>query len=65
MPQAEGRPRPDRCPLCSFPSADVASPEAALAAAIEAEYPNWRRDDGLCGRCADRFRFAVALGGRA
>lgn len=57
--------RPDRCPLCRFPSDDVIAPPEAIAALVEADYPNWRPDLGLCGRCTDRYRFAGRLGGAA
>lgn len=57
------QPRPDRCPLCRFPGDDVDVPDATLAAAVARDYPAWDARDGLCGRCADRYRFAGALGG--
>ena len=56
-------PRPDRCPLCRFPSDDVVPPEPAIAALVAADYPSWHATDGLCGRCGDRYRFAGRLGG--
>ena len=59
------RPRSERCPLCGFPSDDVGAPEGDVAAAAEVDYPGWDPADGICGRCADRYRFARALGGRA
>lgn len=62
----EGReaalPRPDRCPLCRFPSDDVVVPDPAIAERVIAEYPDWRPEHGLCGRCGDRYRFAGRLG---
>lgn len=57
--------RPDRCPLCGFPSADVDVPDGLVAAAVSADYPAWRPADGVCGRCSDRYLIAGALGGRA
>ncbi len=57
--------RPDRCPLCRFPSDDVIAPAEAIAALVSADYPAWRPDLGLCGRCTDRYRFAGMLGGAA
>ena len=62
-PGAPGLPRPDRCPLCRFPSDDVVAPAEAVAALVAADYPAWRPDLGLCGRCTDRYRFAGRLGG--
>lgn len=56
--------RPDRCPLCAFPSDDVAPPEPEVAARVVAEYPRWRPVQGLCGRCTDRYLLAGRLGGR-
>lgn len=58
-------PRPDRCPLCGFPSDDVRAPDRATAALVTAEYPDWRPELGLCGRCGDRFLFSACLGGRS
>lgn len=57
------RPRPDRCPLCRFPGDDVVPPGPDVAAAVARDYPHWRVSDGLCGRCADRYRFLGFLGG--
>jgi hypothetical protein len=62
-PWASGLPRPDRCPLCRFPSQDVIAVEPALARVVVAEHPGWRPESGLCGRCADRYRLAGLLGG--
>jgi len=64
-PGEPDRPRPDRCPLCRFPSDDVIAPPRAIAALVVADYPDWRPDLGLCGRCTDRYRFAGRLGGAA
>ena len=64
-PGDPGLPRPDRCPLCRFPSDDVIAPASAIAALVAADYPNWHADLGLCGRCTDRYRFAGRLGGAA
>lgn len=64
-PDEPAAPRPDRCPLCRFPGDDIVPPEAAIAARVVAEYPDWRPADGLCGRCTDRYRFAGRLGGAA
>jgi hypothetical protein len=57
-------PRPERCPLCGFPSDDVVPPDPPVASHVVADYPEWQPDDGLCGRCTDRYRFAGQLGGR-
>lgn len=64
-PGEPGLPRPDRCPLCGFPGDDVLAPEAPVAALVSADYPAWRPEQGLCGRCTDRYRFAGRLGGRS
>lgn len=64
-PGAGSLPRPDRCPLCGFPAGDVVPPDPVLAGAVTHDYPAWRPELGLCGRCADRYRFATRLGGRA
>ena len=63
-PGDPGFARPDRCPLCRFPSDDVVPPERAIADVVAADYPDWRPEHGLCGRCTDRYRFAGRLGGR-
>ncbi len=57
-------PRPDHCPLCRFPSDDVLPPPSSIAELVMVEYPDWRPELGLCGRCGDRYRFARRLGGR-
>ena len=62
-PDARSELRPDRCPLCRFPSDDVVPPEPWLAELVQSEYPAWRPADGLCGRCADRSRFIARPGG--
>ena len=62
-PDDARRPRPDRCPLCRFPGDDVLPPEPSIAVLVAIDYPTWRRDLGLCGRCTDRYRFAGLLGG--
>lgn len=64
-PAGSRSPRPDRCPLCRFPSDDVAVPSPRVASLIAADYPDWRADLGTCGRCTDRYRFSTALGGAA
>lgn len=63
VPAGLAPPRPDRCPLCGFPSDDVVAPEVAVVARVVADYPHWRAELGLCGRCTDRYRFAGRLGG--
>lgn len=63
IPEEIAPPRPDRCPLCRFPSDDVVTPEPFVIARAMAEYPAWRPAQGLCGRCADRYRFSARLGG--
>jgi len=62
-PGGPGFLRPDRCPLCRFPSDDVIAPAGAIGVLVAADYPDWRPDLGLCGRCTDRYRFAGRLGG--
>ncbi|MEW5989904.1 MAG: hypothetical protein AB1736_00985 [Chloroflexota bacterium] len=64
-PGEPGQPRPDRCPLCGFAADDVVPPATSVAALVNADYPAWRPEHGLCGRCADRYRFAGRLGGPA
>lgn len=58
-PDEPGRPIPDRCPLCSFPSRDVLPPEKQVAELVQADYPTWQPELGLCGRCGDRYRLAA------
>ncbi len=62
MPGA-ARPRLDRCPLCRFPGDDIRPPDRDVAILVVQEYPDWRPAHGLCGRCADRFRFVGLSGG--
>jgi hypothetical protein len=64
-PDVPGLPRPDRCPLCRFPSDDVVPPPNAIATLVTTDYPEWHSGLGLCGRCTDRYRFAGRLGGAA
>ncbi|MEX2547630.1 MAG: hypothetical protein WD830_07550 [Chloroflexota bacterium] len=63
-PSRSTPPRPDRCPLCGFVSDDIGTPDASLSRQVSTEYPDWRPESGLCGRCADRYRFAGRLGGQ-
>ena len=65
FPGDPGLPRPDRCPLCRFPSDDVGVPAHPIAVLVSADYPDWLPELGLCGRCSDRYRFAGHLGGAA
>lgn len=57
--------RRDRCPLCGFPGIDIVPPGPAVAGMVLREYPDWRPELGLCGRCGDRYRLAGHRGGRA
>lgn len=46
------------CPLCRFPTFDWADADglgSATTAAIQAHFPNWRPEDGCCGRCAELY----------
>lgn len=63
-PGVAAQPRPDRCPLCGFPSDDVGAADADVARTVSVDYPGWLPADGICGRCTDRYRFARALGAR-
>lgn len=63
VPGSVEAPRPDRCPLCRFPGDDVLPPVPVMADLVRREYPDWRPEDGLCGRCTDRFRFLAPSGG--
>jgi hypothetical protein len=47
-----------RCPLCSFPSHDLAIPGPEIASDVGREYPDWRPELGICSRCLDRYAFA-------
>ncbi len=47
-----------RCPLCSFPSHDLAVPDHEIASDVGREYPDWRPELGICSRCLDRYAFA-------
>lgn len=58
-PDEPGRPMPDRCPLCAFPSRDVLPPARQVAELVQADYPTWQPELGLCGRCGDRYRLAT------
>jgi len=55
--------QPDRCPLCRFPGGDVRVADARLSALVAADYPDWQPTLGLCGRCADRYRFSDRMEG--
>jgi hypothetical protein len=65
--QALSRAEPLRgspCPLCRFPTfqwAEVSTAEVKpVVNAIQAEYPDWDPQLGICGTCYDRF--AIRLG---
>ena len=63
VPGASDARHPDHCPLCRFPSDDVLVPGASLAEMVASDYPDWRPEHGLCGRCTDRYRFIDQRGG--
>ncbi len=56
---ADGEDRRGRCPICRFPTATLdARPERLSTEArreIEADYPGWRLEQGLCSQCADLY----------
>jgi hypothetical protein len=67
-PQRTGGPRPGgACALCGFPTFAWASTEAleneGLCGTIVQEFPEWRREDGACARCADIYQRRVGLAG--
>lgn len=51
--------RKTRCPLCGLPGGMVGPWPSVLGATvrsrIEADFPGWRPDDGLCRQCADLY----------
>lgn len=51
-----------RCSLCDLPTRDFEPAPAALPdrvlTSIARDFPLWRPADGLCGRCAEVYRFA-------
>jgi hypothetical protein len=59
-PGAPGAP----CPLCGFPTyAWVRAVEAALAAAVRQEAPEWEPTEGMCERCHERLVLSAVRGG--
>jgi hypothetical protein len=60
--QAGAGPEAGLCPLCRFPSAALESPPPEVAVLAGAEYPRLPPDAPLCGRCIDRYRFALIRG---
>lgn len=61
------RPAPGAsCPLCGFPTfdwADTATLTPAITARIEAEFPDWLPEHGLCGRCRETYEAVVRTAG--
>ena len=59
LPLQDKTPRAGRCPLCRFPAYHFAAgaelPSATLKQ-IQADYPQWRAEEGLCVQCADLYR---------
>lgn len=53
-------PRPGApCPLCGFPTFEWADENhlgAAVAVAIQAEFPHWTPEQGACGRCLEIYQ---------
>ena len=50
------------CPLCDFPTftwAAVGSLSAEIVRRIHAEFPAWRLEQGLCGRCRETYEVAL------
>ncbi len=64
-PTTNGAPTPgSRCPLCRFPTfdwADAAVMSEGLRSTIQADFPAWTLDAGLCGRCAELYRARAPL----
>src|SRR5262249_376362 len=50
------------CPLCGFPTfawADTPVMSAQTTAAIQAEFPDWLPEQGVCKRCGEIYRRMV------
>ena len=46
------------CPLCDFPTftwADAGTMRPEIVARVEAEFPAWTPEQGLCGRCLETY----------
>jgi hypothetical protein len=58
--RAAGSTGAPRCPVCGFCSPATASVAASLspavAARVQADFPRWRPQDGLCAQCAELYR---------
>jgi hypothetical protein len=52
LQRARAMARP-KCPLCSLPTADWASPRPETNAWLRHAFPEWSPDQGLCGRCLE------------
>lgn len=51
------------CPLCSFPTYRwMEISEQEVIGAIQADYPQWEAEQGVCERCLDLYQFQVELG---
>lgn len=50
------------CPLCSFPTYQwMEISEREVIEAIQADYPQWDAEQGVCERCLDLYQFQVEL----
>jgi hypothetical protein len=58
--ESDGPVRGSPCPLCRFPTfgwADLLDPQAAsIVDAIQAAYPKWAKQTGVCSNCFELFR---------
>lgn len=50
-----------RCPLCSFPTHEWAQPDLRLVDMVRADFPLWRPEQGLCGRCAEMYQVRAGI----
>ncbi len=60
-PQSVGPTPGARCPLCSFPTHDWAAPDPRLAELVSADFPLWRPEQGMCGRCAELYQVRAGI----
>ena len=62
---AEARPAPraagSKCPLCSFPSYQWVDAPSATLAMVQADFPRWRAEEGMCPRCSEYYAITAGI----
>lgn len=50
-----------KCPLCRFPSYQWVDAPAPALALVQAEFPRWQPEQGMCPRCSEYYAVRVGI----